>query len=209
MATINVPVTKIAELLGLDPATDTKTVMETMDRVVSEFGASQTASRHRQDDEHVVAAAIAEGRVAPSRKAFWLNALTEDRDGARRVLASLAAGLRPDGTIAAHSQPVDVETADKNRVFKLITGQTDPSGPSTPTIRREDMSPRPVAAASAPIQPTTPLRPAPVPISDPVAAHAVEVGPGALIAAGSEDQARDMAVWWGFGRRMGVPRPGA
>lgn len=58
-------------------------------------GVEARARQIADDDQHVVMAAIAEGKIAPARKQHWLDSLKADRDGTKQVLASLAAGLVP------------------------------------------------------------------------------------------------------------------
>jgi hypothetical protein len=58
-------------------------------------GVEARARQIADDDEHTVMAAIGQGKIAPARKAHWLQSLKADREGTKAVLASLAAGLVP------------------------------------------------------------------------------------------------------------------
>jgi hypothetical protein len=134
MATVEVSIDKIAELLGLNPTTDSDTVLAALDNFIADQQAETAAAQHRREDERIVAAAINEGKFTSSRRQFWLTALSEDRPGAKRVIAALAAvpSIRQAGAVPA----VDAEMA---RVHELVTGRA-----LEPT-----RGPRPVRAAAA------------------------------------------------------------
>ena len=53
------------------------------------------AERTKERREGLVAAAVADGRIAPARQEHWLKALEADEEGAKATLAALAPGLVP------------------------------------------------------------------------------------------------------------------
>jgi hypothetical protein len=150
MANVEVSIDKIAELLGLDPTTDRETVLATMNRVIADQKAEQTAAQHRGEDERIVAAAIGEGKITSSNRPFWLNALKEDREGTKRVLAILTAV--PSIVAAGTAEPAAVVDVEMSRVYEQITGRPlEPTRGPQSVVRAaaQSASPRPTARAAA------------------------------------------------------------
>lgn len=127
MSKVTVPVSEVAELLGLPPDTDKNTVERELAAYTENL---KTAARA---DGRAVAAAIVDGRIPESRGPFWLNALAKDPSGnAHSLLASLAPITRPGG--ASDLKPaVDAET---ETVFAKITGQQAPLPPAPHQIAK-------------------------------------------------------------------------
>lgn len=73
----------------------------------AQAGAEARAQQLREGDERVVDAAIADGKIAPARRAHHLQALAADREGHGAVLAALAPGLIPYAEAGHSTQPVD------------------------------------------------------------------------------------------------------
>lgn len=66
---------------------------------------------------NLVAAAVADGRIAPARKDHWLKALKADEEGVSAQLASLEPGLAVPLAEVGHSD--EVETADDALLAKV------------------------------------------------------------------------------------------
>jgi hypothetical protein len=80
---------------------------------------SETDKRNRED---LVAAAIGDGRIPPSRREHWLAALEHDAEGMSAALASLAPGLVP---VDERGSNETAEHAAMEGDAKLVQGWTD------------------------------------------------------------------------------------
>jgi hypothetical protein len=207
--TVSVPVSEVAALLGLDPGTDKATVLGAMERFLSQ---RRKENARRADDEKTVAAAIRDGRISASRRGYWLNALRQDRPGARRVLGSLTA-VPPNLVSAAAATAPDPELADKMRVFKIITGQEAPPEPVTPTIRPRDRG-AVAASSSGSVRIPAPSAPQPqAPARERLSDRPNEMDDtmslgGHLFPADADDaEIGEWHLWHMFGRQAGQPPP--
>lgn len=80
-------------------------------RACAELGSDAHARRQREDREALVAAAVGDGRIPPTRHDAWLKQLERD-PGAAEVLAALAPGLIPVGAPIGHDGDGDSGAAD-------------------------------------------------------------------------------------------------
>jgi len=71
-------------------------------RADAELGRQAHARQQREDRESLVSAAVADGRIAPARKAAWIKKLEKD-PGEAETLASLEKGLVPVGAPIGHA----------------------------------------------------------------------------------------------------------
>lgn len=71
-------------------------------RAQAQLGSDAHARQQSEDRERLVAAAVADGRVAPARRQHWLAQLVAD-PGAADTLASLEKGLIPVGPEIGHA----------------------------------------------------------------------------------------------------------
>lgn len=78
-------------------------------QVAARRGEEARTRQEREDREALVAAAIADGRIAPARREAWLQTLERD-PGSAETLASMAPGLIPVGPPAGHS--AEASTSD-------------------------------------------------------------------------------------------------
>lgn len=109
---------EVAKLLGLDPSVDDATLSRAIDAAVARQAAARAAERERKfeaDDKRLVNAAVADGRIAAASKGKWLGYLRADREGTKRVIASLAPGLPPEQSSAAGA--ADGVDADAQRAY--------------------------------------------------------------------------------------------
>ena len=95
---------------------------------------SAAEQRALAEDKSLVVAAVNDGRLAPTRIQFWLDALKADRAGCRQVIASLAAGPKP--AVPIEDPHVEVARQGVAAALKRV-GIAEP--------------PRRVAAAPAPL----------------------------------------------------------
>jgi hypothetical protein len=137
---MDVPRAEVVELLGLPADVSDEDLGRALTQALERQGTANLVSaaeaQARAQDRSIVTAAVNDGRLHPTRIAFWLDALQRDRAGCRQVLASLAAGLKPAVPIA----DPDVEVGRQGVMASLKrAGIVEP--------------PRPIAAAAAPLPP--------------------------------------------------------
>lgn len=84
-------------------------------RASAELGRQAHETQQTQARQAQVAAAIRDGRIAPSRREHWENSLAADPEGTAAILASLEPGLIPL-TELGHDQdgPLATDQADKD-----------------------------------------------------------------------------------------------
>jgi hypothetical protein len=94
MSKVSVPRAELAALVGLTADADDETLQKAIDEKLIETNTQRVAASAAQleaDDRRLVEAAIQQGKFGPSRREHWLHALKQDRDGAKSVIAVLAA----------------------------------------------------------------------------------------------------------------------
>ncbi|ODR07307.1 hypothetical protein BHQ21_09650 [Mycobacterium sherrisii] len=83
---------KMCEKMGLPADTSVGDVGDELNRRIT---ANATEAAARREDERLVEAAAASGRLPLERKQFWINAMRTDRARNRQLLASLPAAAVP------------------------------------------------------------------------------------------------------------------
>jgi hypothetical protein len=135
---VEVPRAEVVELLGLPADVSDEDLGRALTQALESAGeaalVSAAEARARAEDRSIVAAAVNDGRLHPTRLAFWLDALQRDRAGCRQVIASLMPGLKPVVPI----EDPNVEIARQGVAAALKRVGINPP-------------PRPVAAAAAPL----------------------------------------------------------
>lgn len=112
---------KLVTALNLDSNADDATILAAMDeRIAARKGESPTTTS--AEDVRIVAAAVKDGRISAASRQTWMSALRQDREGTRRVLASLT----PVPTIAggtSKANPNSAVDAENAAVYAKITGR--------------------------------------------------------------------------------------
>lgn len=154
---------EIAELVGLKPDASDATIRAAIAEVLASRRDSGDAARRERalvaDDQRLVTAAIADGRILASRAQHWRHALATDREANRALLAVLAPALPPSLRDVRASQ-AQSPTAELDHILgKLGLPVTGPRG----TVHAAAQSPAPAPSsphvrASAP---ATQMAPAP------------------------------------------------
>jgi ATP-dependent protease ClpP protease subunit len=92
----------------------------TWDSVQRDAKAGRDARAQQQEEhrQHLVSAAIRDGRIPAARKTHWIEALVKDPEGNEAALASLAKGLIPVNERGHDSGP-DSETQDPGQPVNL------------------------------------------------------------------------------------------
>lgn len=88
---------EIAKLVGLTPDASDATIRAAIAEVLASRRVDEDAARRertlRAEDQRLVAAAIADGRILASRGQHWRHVLATSREANRALLASLASGV--------------------------------------------------------------------------------------------------------------------
>lgn len=157
---------EIAELVGLSPDASDETIRVAIaEKLASQRSHEDKSRRERAlaiEDQRLVAAAIADGRVVASRAEHWRHVLATDRDANRALLASLAPGLPPSQrdipASQAHSPKAELDRILANLGFPASSQIARPSA-----VYASAQSPAP-ASRPSPVRagaPASQMTPAP------------------------------------------------
>ncbi|MEB3062480.1 hypothetical protein [[Mycobacterium] zoologicum] len=154
---------EIAELVGLSPDANDRTIRAALAEVLASRRDSGDAARRERalvaEDQRLVTAAIADGRILASRGHHWRHVLASDRDANRALLASLASALPPSSREVLASQAYS-PNAELDHIHILGKLGIPVAGPRS-TVHASAQSPAPAPTsphvrAGAPTTQTTP-----------------------------------------------------
>jgi hypothetical protein len=130
---------------------------------------ARPAKRRPRSDDEILAAAIADGRVPPSRRAHYARELRRDPRATRALVASLAAGLTPSERELLHGGDPDAAQASAEGSWITPPRRTAP-GTIFSASGRVVVAGSPLPAAARPAPPdrfastqNDPPAPAPAP----------------------------------------------
>jgi hypothetical protein len=133
-------IASVAQLLNVDPRADRKAFVTALDR---ELGlrdqADPNAAAQLRADEQLLDKAVKDGKITASSRPRWRNALREDHDGAKRVIAALAANPFVGAANVTDAKRVraNLDGSSRTAVVQEIAGETPGAG-FEPTVTTLD-----------------------------------------------------------------------
>jgi len=137
---IDVPRSKVLEVLGLPPNVDDATLKSALEQAIAtqelrRSGAARASQEHalEAEDRRIVQAAVDAGKIGPQRAQFWMGALKSDRAANRALLASLAPDLPPQPVHAAAPTTAAPKTPDARTQAAFNQLATEAAAATKPT----------------------------------------------------------------------------